>query len=84
MERLRNFLSGEFVEVEIDFSKCQWHTAAGVPAENGWYYIETNKIKGVEALYRFAMIQAHATGAYSYKKIAEHFGVHFTTEGKVV
>ncbi len=31
-----------------------------------------------------AMIQAHATGAYSYQQIAEHFGVHFTTVGKVV
>ena len=31
-----------------------------------------------------AMIQAYATGAYSYQQIAEHFGVHFTTVGKVV
>jgi REP element-mobilizing transposase RayT len=31
-----------------------------------------------------AMIEAHATGAYSYQQIAEHFGVHFTTVGKVV
>ena len=31
-----------------------------------------------------AMIKAHASGAYSYQQIAEHFGVHFTTVGKVV
>ncbi|OOE63586.1 hypothetical protein [Salinivibrio kushneri] len=42
MEDLRNFLSGEFIEVEIDFSNCKWHTKARVPAESGWYYVETN------------------------------------------
>jgi REP element-mobilizing transposase RayT len=31
-----------------------------------------------------AMVRAHATGAYSYQQIAEHFGVHFTTVGRVV
>jgi hypothetical protein len=31
-----------------------------------------------------AMIQAHATGVYSYQRIPGHFGVHFTTVGKVV
>ncbi|MCZ4305723.1 transposase [Zoogloeaceae bacterium G21618-S1] len=31
-----------------------------------------------------AMVAAHATGAYSYQQIAEHFGVHFTTVGRVV
>jgi putative transposase len=31
-----------------------------------------------------AMVGAHATGAYSYQQIAEHFGVHFTTVGSVV
>jgi hypothetical protein len=63
-------------------------TAAASPdralLEKEYFHLQSEKIKGVEALYRFAMIQAHATGAYSYKKIAEHFGVHFTTEGKVV
>lgn len=31
-----------------------------------------------------AMIAAWATGEYSYSQIAEHFGVHFTTVGRVV
>ena len=31
-----------------------------------------------------AIINAHATGAYSYQQIAEHFGVHFTTVGRIV
>lgn len=31
-----------------------------------------------------AIVHAHATGAYSYQQIAEHFGIHFTTVGKVV
>ena len=31
-----------------------------------------------------AMVAAHATGAYSYQQIAEHFGVHFTTVGRAV
>jgi hypothetical protein len=31
-----------------------------------------------------AMVRAYATGAYSYQQIAEHFGVHFTTVGRVV
>jgi DNA-directed RNA polymerase specialized sigma24 family protein len=31
-----------------------------------------------------AIVKAHATGAYSYQQIAEHFGLHFTTVGKVV
>jgi len=31
-----------------------------------------------------AIKQAHATGAYSYQQIAEHFGLHFTTVGGIV
>lgn len=31
-----------------------------------------------------AIVQAHTTGAYSYQQIADHFGIHFTTVGKVV
>lgn len=31
-----------------------------------------------------AIVAAHATGEYSYQQIAEHFGVHFTTVGRLV
>lgn len=31
-----------------------------------------------------AIVTAYATGAYSYQKIAAHFGVHFTTVGRIV
>ena len=31
-----------------------------------------------------AMAKAHATGAYSYQQIADFFGVHFTTVGRIV
>ena len=31
-----------------------------------------------------AIVQAHATGGYSYQQIAEHFGIHFTTVGRIV
>ncbi len=31
-----------------------------------------------------AIVEAHATGAYSYQQIAEYFGIHFTTVGRVV
>lgn len=31
-----------------------------------------------------AIAQAHGTGAYSYQQIAEHFGIHFTTVGRIV
>lgn len=31
-----------------------------------------------------AMVEAYATGAYSYREIAEHFGVHPATVGRVV
>jgi transposase len=30
------------------------------------------------------MIAAHASGGYSYQQIADYFGVHFTTVGRVV
>ena len=30
------------------------------------------------------MLAAHRTGEYSYSEIARHFGVHFTTVGRVV
>ncbi len=30
------------------------------------------------------MAAAHATGEYSYQQIAAHFGVHFTTVGRIV
>jgi REP element-mobilizing transposase RayT len=31
-----------------------------------------------------AVLAAHDTGQYSYQQIAEHFGVHFTTVGRIV
>lgn len=31
-----------------------------------------------------AIVAAYATGGYSYQQIADHFGVHFTTVGKIV
>lgn len=31
-----------------------------------------------------AIVAAHATGGYSYQQIAEYFGVHFTTVGRIV
>ena len=31
-----------------------------------------------------AIVQAHATGRYSYQEIADYFGIHFTTVGRAV
>ena len=31
-----------------------------------------------------AIVVAHATVAYSYREIAEHFGVHLATVGRIV
>jgi putative transposase len=31
-----------------------------------------------------AIVMAYATGAYSYQEIATHFGIHFTTVGRIV
>jgi REP element-mobilizing transposase RayT len=31
-----------------------------------------------------AALAAHETGEYSYQQIAEHFGIHFTTVGRIV
>ena len=31
-----------------------------------------------------AIVEAHATGGYSYQQIADYFGVHFTTAGRIV
>jgi hypothetical protein len=31
-----------------------------------------------------AILEAYATGGYSYQQIADHFGVHFTTVGKII
>lgn len=44
-------------------------------------------LTAIERKYRdrdAAIAAAHATGGYSYQQIAEHFGVHFTTVGRVV
>lgn len=42
MNKLRIYLSGNFSRIPIDFSKRNWHTAAKIPSEPGWYFIETN------------------------------------------
>jgi REP element-mobilizing transposase RayT len=31
-----------------------------------------------------AIVDAYSTGGYSYQQIAEHFGIHFTTVGKII
>lgn len=41
-------------------------------------------IKQAEPDRNAAMVRAYSTGAYSYQQIAQHFGVHFTTVGRVV
>lgn len=42
MEDLIDFLSSDFIEVEIDLSNPKWHVEAEVPAQSGWYYIKTD------------------------------------------
>lgn len=44
-------------------------------------------LAAIEAAHEFrddAVATAHATGEYSYQQIAEHFGIHFTTVGRIV
>ncbi len=31
-----------------------------------------------------AIVSAYATGGYSYQQLADYFGVHFTTVGKII
>ena len=42
------------------------------------------QIEGSSANRNAAIVEAHATGAYSYQQITEYFGIHFTTVGRVV
>ena len=30
------------------------------------------------------IVRVHASGTYSYLQIAQHFGIHFTTVGRIV
>jgi transposase-like protein len=41
-------------------------------------------IKAEHADRKAAMVAAYQTGEYSYHRIAEHFGVHFTTVGRIM
>ena len=43
-----------------------------------------SKIAAAHANCEEAMVAAHASGEYSYQQIAAHFGVHFTTVGRLV
>jgi predicted DNA-binding protein YlxM (UPF0122 family) len=40
--------------------------------------VENNEIRNQ------AIIEAYATGEYSYQQIADYFNLHFTTVGKIV
>ena len=42
------------------------------------------KIEGRAPDRNSAFVAAYATGSYSYQQIADHFGVHFTTVGRIV
>lgn len=48
------------------------------PAESLDYYESNTKNRNA------AIIAAYANGGYSYQQIAEYFGVHFTTVGRIV
>ncbi len=48
------------------------------PAESLDYYKTNTKNRNT------AIIAAYASGGYSYQQIAEYFGVHFTTIGRIV
>jgi transposase len=43
-----------------------------------------SKIAAAHGSREEAMVAAHASGEYSYQQIAAHFGVHFTTVGRLV
>jgi putative transposase len=40
--------------------------------------------KAMAAAYEKAMAAAYETGEYSYQQIGNHFGLHFTTVGRIV
>src|SRR5665647_762634 len=41
MDALRSYIEGQYVSVAIDLCDADWLARAEVPAEPGWYYIET-------------------------------------------
>lgn len=42
MDGLRDYMRGPWSRVPIELKKPGWHTRARVPAEPGWYYLETD------------------------------------------
>ena len=43
-----------------------------------------DEIKRLASDRNSAIVEAYATGGYSYQQLADHFGLHFTTVGKIV
>jgi dephospho-CoA kinase len=59
---------------DLQIPKVQKRTIANSTAD-----CETKNITRDDAI-----IKAYASGAYSYQALAEHFGLHFTTIGRIV
>jgi DNA-directed RNA polymerase specialized sigma24 family protein len=48
------------------------------------FYTQTTRIAKAHPDRNRASLAAHDTGEYSYAQIAQQFGVHFTTVGRIV
>jgi putative transposase len=75
-DRFVEQMRGRFREREDDVNIPRVQQRAPAPALKiiGGRY--SNRDQGIRAAYE--------TGAYSYQQIADHFGVHFTTVGRIV
>jgi len=47
-------------------------------------FILSTEIEDASSSRNDAIVAAYATGAYSYQDLAHHFGMHFTTVGRIV
>ena len=59
VDTLRSYIEGPYVSVAIDLRNESWHARARVPAEPGWYFIETSA--PLEVLARQALWQRRYT-----------------------
>ena len=83
--------SGQPRTVELRFSGCKgnWRVEGAKTSiyPRAQRQRPVPSLKGIDGRNRDrkkAMVMAYETGAYSYQQIGKHFGVHFTTVGRVV
>ncbi|MEO5343692.1 MAG: transposase [Gammaproteobacteria bacterium SHHR-1] len=79
------YLGGEVFVERVQAQHAELSETVGVPkAQKSRPAVSLDQLASLHDSRNDAIVAAYATGAYSYQQLADFFGLHFTTVGKIL